>query len=592
MNWSKLTRDEFDRAVQALLSAVFNSSEDRAEVLRGDGGDGGIDVAHYRGGELYEIFQLKFFPEGFSNKFTGRRQQIKKSFERAWIEHQPSRWTLVVPQNPSQSEIVYINGLPQGRDCRVRVVGEAWLDSKMKDFPELAAYMKRDDLLETLERVQMEKASITKISDLADRALLLGHQSQSLSANWAANFSYDGGGATIAIVPKHAQALELEPIYPKVQLQFSEEHDELRQQYFKTRDFGVRKPFTLPSSVVLDFELQGPEWLAGNSGPGELTYLPSPTEPHKIQLRFLNAEGEYLSSHTGTLHQSSAGDRGFGLTANFYGVLELDFEIPLELSEQGHVSLSTSYEDALISDAVKALKLHQQLHVPSRPFEIWLRDKRLMRAQAPEQAGEGPDRLLAALIEDLDVIGRAKDTDFTLPRGLTDRERISIRIGRLIAERKPTWMLPGTRLNGYLTDKAAGEGLDMLLAGQVAIRSDIDPFRLEILGMTFNFGRVMLFHPAVQLIEGEQIAAAVRRGTAAGMEFVLAPVSEQLVMAVPLGEGGLDLENADPQEPIKARGWDLLGLESHRGNIGSSEVQAAIEDLSGSATELNRDSNK
>ncbi len=53
------------------------------DVVNGRGGDGGVDVSvTYPDGRLV-IYQLKYYPEGMSGGFVGRRDKVKKSFVRA-----------------------------------------------------------------------------------------------------------------------------------------------------------------------------------------------------------------------------------------------------------------------------------------------------------------------------------------------------------------------------------------------------------------------------------------------------------------------------------------------------------------------------
>ena len=58
---------------------------------------GGIDVEVVTNDGRRRIFQLKYFPGGFSGGWgDSRRSQITKSFKKA-LEHSPDEWTLVVP---------------------------------------------------------------------------------------------------------------------------------------------------------------------------------------------------------------------------------------------------------------------------------------------------------------------------------------------------------------------------------------------------------------------------------------------------------------------------------------------------------------
>lgn len=92
-----------------------------ALAIDGRGGDGGIDIdVRVEGtGQLTEILQLKWFPEGFSKLFSPRKEQIKKSFERA-MAHNPDVWTLVVPANLTTNERKSVLALRKDRNVLIR----------------------------------------------------------------------------------------------------------------------------------------------------------------------------------------------------------------------------------------------------------------------------------------------------------------------------------------------------------------------------------------------------------------------------------------------------------------------------------------
>lgn len=96
INWDNAKREDFDEIVEGLIFRS-RSGDGRVEVVNGRGGDGGRDIVVHLGDGGSDIYQLKFFPEGFSGGFT-RKRQIKESFETA-MKLKPTRWILVVPAN-------------------------------------------------------------------------------------------------------------------------------------------------------------------------------------------------------------------------------------------------------------------------------------------------------------------------------------------------------------------------------------------------------------------------------------------------------------------------------------------------------------
>src|SRR5690554_5709372 len=96
--WERCGRDAFERAVELLLQRKHQAGPGKAQAIDGRGGDEGIDVdVTEPDGTISTIYQLKYFPEGFSGGFREvRRKQILNSF-RAAMKHEPALWVLVVP---------------------------------------------------------------------------------------------------------------------------------------------------------------------------------------------------------------------------------------------------------------------------------------------------------------------------------------------------------------------------------------------------------------------------------------------------------------------------------------------------------------
>ena len=114
-------------------------------VLDGRGGDGGIDVEVVTNDGRRRIFQLKYFPGGFSGGWgDSRRPQITKSFKKA-LEHSPDEWTLVVPRVLTASEDKFVKGLNGGQEPpTISVAARDELDSWVADDPSLDEYLQRD----------------------------------------------------------------------------------------------------------------------------------------------------------------------------------------------------------------------------------------------------------------------------------------------------------------------------------------------------------------------------------------------------------------------------------------------------------------
>src|SRR6476619_487138 len=104
-------RDRFDRLVECLLCRIHRTQVTATyHAVNGRGGDDGIDFVAVDHPDVTKIYQLKYFPEGFSGGFRTRRTQIKRSFRRA-TKHKPQVWTLVVPNTVTTPEDEYVKSL-------------------------------------------------------------------------------------------------------------------------------------------------------------------------------------------------------------------------------------------------------------------------------------------------------------------------------------------------------------------------------------------------------------------------------------------------------------------------------------------------
>ena len=141
MDWDRLGQQRFDRIVEVL---VYRRFKGKVRAVNGRGGDGGIDIEIIDDDGHLWILQLKFFPEGFSGGFTGRRQQIKVSFDTAVENHSPDKWSLVFPGTLTEAEDAYVKGLGDGNTTIGRTIDRTMLDSWLADDPELDACLQRD----------------------------------------------------------------------------------------------------------------------------------------------------------------------------------------------------------------------------------------------------------------------------------------------------------------------------------------------------------------------------------------------------------------------------------------------------------------
>lgn len=177
IDWDRIGQLRFDRIVEVLITRRYHNADVTAVNGRG------IDI-EVRQGHRVRIFQLKYFPEGFSGGFARtRRKQIQRSYDKM-LEENPYEWVLVVPNNLTSGERTFVNGLGGGSSTPLRrVIDRTGLDDLLVDFPEVDRWAQRNvttELLENAKTYNQEIAALAGPEDLAARVRALGAQADSV----------------------------------------------------------------------------------------------------------------------------------------------------------------------------------------------------------------------------------------------------------------------------------------------------------------------------------------------------------------------------------------------------------------------------
>lgn len=559
INWRHISENEFNSLVNSLVVKVRTADGLIAQAVDGRGGDGGIDidVRVKKTNQLVEILQLKWFPEGFSNHFKGRRSQIKKSFDRAMMEKTPV-WTLVLPADITPTERKHVWGLKQSHDVRIQFVGVTELNLLLAKYPEVHSWAMRDSFREALILVGRETAALNKPGDLAAEVQLLSARDDAKSIYWGTNLAFRNGTMTQEFYAKRPDAQEQEPLTVSVQTRFGDADADLREEFQYSLDYGVLKPVVLPPHIVVSVARVGPEWFAGQWGPGEIHFMPQEMEGNtKITVQSFRSDGSTLSSISGQATAISNGRKGIRVECSFPGGLTQSWRIPASLEVPGKLDLSFNPTGLTAHDIQRALRFIDSMHTAER-FVIEVDGKKAATMVLPPQGHDPLEPALIELIQDLNYIEHSLDVDFEFPAELPDAlDRVWIRTIKRILQGRVA-VLPNTSgLNVVLAEGSDETIARMLTDEGAALYVSEGDWTVEIMGRELNVGSIGIYQPRIQAEDAETHRQALNAGTAGGRKVRLVPVDgDPFIVFSP--------SRRTDDSPIVAEPWGLAGIPEHK----------------------------
>jgi hypothetical protein len=521
--WDSCGQPLFDRIVEALLTEMHRDGPGTLEAMDGRGGDGGIDLdLTMPDGTIDTIYQLKYFPEGFSGGHRARRRQIEKSFKAA-MKHTPRRWVLVVPGNLTTEERKFVRALAQkyaGVEIG-RTWGRAALDAELARLPRVFKYFTRDQRMEDLRIAGLERQGLASAADIAEYATSMGESLSSQSMHWDLHVTTGPEGVTTRVSARHPRAMEYEPLEGRISFVPGRVGEEARQRLEDARAFGT--PVDLDAAVLAKVELTGTDWFAQELTDVGVHLRPPQSERRGIDLRVVTTGGDALQ----ILRGDSTGHTG---TRGRRILIKLDCGLDLTITVLDSVNppadLNVSVERLRRDDAVEAARAVQFLaHLESGAeivIELWRDGNRFVQMRSNSDSEEGK-RLIGAyeqqLIDDLRVLSRRFDITLRVPDEMTVAQRTEIRKARLLAEGKVILDsdLAGLdiRLSGI-----AGEPIDRFLkdvASMVLVETKLQ-YLVDGQPLTFP---VRAFHPRAHVVDASTVAAALEAGTAANMPVTI-----------------------------------------------------------------------
>lgn len=182
LKWAGLDPAKVERVGQMLVrdacgaTSIDGSGGDRAQDLRHDGPDG------------LTIYEIK----SFTGRLTsGQKRQIAGSCQKAIGLHDPQRWVLVIPRNPTPAELAWFDGLrARYPGVTLEWFGQDWLDGQLAGREDLISYVEgaQYQLLRHARTHGMERAALASGEDFAHRMNGLVDLGATISPFWRWHF--------------------------------------------------------------------------------------------------------------------------------------------------------------------------------------------------------------------------------------------------------------------------------------------------------------------------------------------------------------------------------------------------------------------
>jgi hypothetical protein len=562
INWSQISESDFNEVVEALLVRKHQQIQgERAYPLDGRGGDGGKDAVEFDG-TIVHVYQLKFFPEGFSGGFRQtRRAQIKSSFDAAMESTSPREWTLVVPRNATDLELKFLTTLAGDRGVKIHYMGVAELNNLLASYPDLAQHFTREQLVDTLRSFGQEKAALTNSGDLPDRLRNLASLADARSQNWGINFGVKDGLVMQELYAKRPDAHLREPMTYSMNAAFTPDQDALRQEFQTAIDYGVLDSVSLPGTVISDFKYDGPEGFGPPIGDGtlesvQLQSMPLAVPPPALAVELRNTSAK--SSLLGRTLRSARGSKGMTFESVFCECLRITWRLPAveEQSKVMNTEFAFDVVNAPVSEALAALRF-LRLMTAGAKMELWLSAKKLLhfdyRGTKFDWVADSDEQALFDFLEDLEYLESELDVRFSLSETPQVQDYVMARFSRMLLEGKCA-MVPMFNSATAVVDVTDPDGFIKTLNEPVAQFVDHAAFQVPILGDQVQLPVTRIYHPTVAVQNAGDVIARISSGETVGLNVEFAPTNGTGYRAF------IPTRWEDPNTEPTPEPWGLIGI--------------------------------
>ncbi|OZC88803.1 hypothetical protein CH254_13180 [Rhodococcus sp. 06-412-2C] len=564
VDWARLGRNKFESTVELLIRRQWDGHA-HVIVPDGRGGDDGIDIDVEKSNAHKRIYQLKYYPDGFSgDRKTTRQKQIRKSYITA-AKHQPDEWSLVVPTKLTPGERTFVEGLSEPRGPRISIVDQVELDIMMINLPDVYNYLERDQMRANAALFGQEAANLFGgVNDVVDRVRSLGKLADTMDPYWTLDFNRSSDSVTYSLRPKTSDAHMKSPVKLTVDGTLGPQHSGLAAAMRGTFGFGASDPVLLPADVVQRLTISGPAFIAGTHQNIEMQFNPISRNPHvgaTAQISFETPSGDHLGQFEGEVTHIGQGPEGGALELAFYNKhLEMRVLFPLKefSGEPIDVRIGYNLHKIGVSDAIEVLEINTLLRSQALVLKVHLEDQYLMtvhQGDAEDIPPLDPDvAIIRSIAEDLSVVQAHCKQSFQLPLTVTQRERINLRIARLLIEGHAVETPDASSIIATLSGEDSPELRAIMIDGG-SLRFEGPDYVVKIGKKTMTIGPVYIGDPESYVEHADAALHRLDNGTAEGYQVKFLPGTTTYFRSV-LVESAQPRHFADPPTP-----WRIVGIK-------------------------------
>ncbi|MCG5469494.1 hypothetical protein LADH09A_003409 [Micromonospora sp. LAH09] len=520
IQWHRIPEDprRFERVIQAMI----REDEPGAEAIDGSGGDGGQDSRTWRTADGRKIFEIKSMAGRLTNS---HKRQIGKSLKVA-RKHDPDLWILVIPLNPSPSELSWFDRL---REDFAPIVlewrGIDWLDGQFERRQHLRRALEGESghLLELARQYKHEQEVLAGgLRDYAGRLAALTALGDTLSLHWVADPARTPEGLVFSFRERYPGAAKEHPFAYEPTFAFPSDDPEAQHfemQWWQVKNYGGKA--TIPGRYVENLNINLPEEEQRALG------FDRPQDTHALEIRTReNGEGLPLAC---TLElRARSGSRVAVVPFQFTNRVSGARGVTLSGQDAGgflSVRLIHDNIDGSCNFTFNFASPFGSLPCDLRPTaELMLalaegREIEFKRGRSTFAKATVPGALssyeqkLARLIIALDDVQEYFEQEWPLPEGLTGNDLRELEaLGALVRDGHAEWPYKTIRMS-FRADALEEVVRSNFFNASGAVVGRFGSFAMVFAGHRFDLGPVQFYGGKMELTNRGDISAAVGSGS-------------------------------------------------------------------------------